>query len=50
MQVEINNFSKLDELEILKRLFDCAVSAALPSKTLQKFLPNPPKGDRKSVV
>ena len=44
MQVEINDFSKLDELEILKRLFDCAVSAALPSKTLQKFLPKPPKG------
>ena len=44
MQVEITDFSKLDELQILRRLFDCAVSAALPSKALQNFLPTPPKG------
>lgn len=36
--------TSLNELEILRSLFDCAVSAALPAKALKGLLPPPPKG------
>ena len=38
------NITSLNELEILRSLFDRAVSAALPAKALKGVLPSPPKG------